>query len=229
MSNSIKTILNETTKKDDRLLVKLMFLKPDNLATVDFNQFCKNIHSLVRSNEPGFDLLSNRWFNELLLHLDLPEMKTTKQTNNKSIDVTDTSLDCTNLQKKIETWDIKEERRNFGGELIVVASLIDRMPNLGGLSRTCEVFGVSKYILSNALLVKHNEYRNLSMSSENWVETEQVKVAELLDYIRDMKTKGYRVVCAEQTADSLKLEQFQFPKKCVLVLGLVFFCFSYFL
>ncbi|XP_023705380.1 probable methyltransferase TARBP1 isoform X3 [Cryptotermes secundus] len=57
-----------------------------------------------------------------------------------------------NVQKKLVPWCSTFPGQDLGSELrqkreeglIVVASLIDRLPNLGGLSRTCEVFGVSE-------------------------------------------------------------------------------------
>jgi hypothetical protein len=38
-------------------------------------------------------------------------------------------------------------------DLIMVASLIDRAPNLGGLSRTCEIFGAGKLIVNNKKII----------------------------------------------------------------------------
>ena len=35
----------------------------------------------------------------------------------------------------------------------MVASLIDRAPNLGGLSRTCEIFGAGKLIVNNKKII----------------------------------------------------------------------------
>ena len=36
-----------------------------------------------------------------------------------------------------------------GAKLITIASLIDRVPNLGGLCRTCEVLGVGDLVRSS--------------------------------------------------------------------------------
>lgn len=49
-------------------------------------------------------------------------------------------------------------------ELIVVASLIDKLPNLGGLARTCEVLGVKTLILSAKSLVEKSDFTNLRLT-----------------------------------------------------------------
>jgi len=50
--------------------------------------------------------------------------------------------------------------------LIVVASLIDKVTNLGGLARTCQVFGASTLIVDNLSCVEKKEFTALSMTAE---------------------------------------------------------------
>lgn len=45
--------------------------------------------------------------------------------------------------------------------MIVVASLISRAPNLGGLSRTCEIFGAEQLILDSLRHVDNKEFQSL--------------------------------------------------------------------
>lgn len=47
------------------------------------------------------------------------------------------------------------------------------------MSRTCEIFGVSTLVISNLNIIEDAEFKALSMSSENWLNIEQV--LELLD------------------------------------------------
>lgn len=70
------------------------------------------------------------------------------------------------FQKKILPWEMmlqtdvdltkslvqKKRRRN---DLIVVASLIDRLPNLAGLCRTCEIFNASQLVVYSLKVTKH--------------------------------------------------------------------------
>lgn len=58
--------------------------------------------------------------------------------------------------------------------LIVVASFVDRPPNLGGIARTCEIFGVKALVVANADCVKDKEFQFLSVSADKWLNMLQV-------------------------------------------------------
>lgn len=58
--------------------------------------------------------------------------------------------------------------------LIVVASFVDRSPNLGGIARTCEIFGVKALVVANADCVKDREFQHLSVSADKWLNILQV-------------------------------------------------------
>lgn len=62
--------------------------------------------------------------------------------------------------------------------LIVVASLVSRTPNLGGLARTCEIFNVKELVISNSNQIKDKEFQNLSVSAENWINITEVDRAQ---------------------------------------------------
>jgi tRNA guanosine-2'-O-methyltransferase len=70
--------------------------------------------------------------------------------------------------------DLREDVRPEKTELIVVASLVERVPNLGGLCRTCEIFGVGKLVLNTANVVEDKEFVSLSVSSHKWVDIAEV-------------------------------------------------------
>ena len=64
------------------------------------------------------------------------------------------------VQRKIMPWetltsdDTSEARRAITDsrrmtDLIVVASLVDKVPNLAGLARTCEIFGAGSLVIGN--------------------------------------------------------------------------------
>lgn len=126
------------------------------------------------------------------------------------------------IQKKITPWMESFKNENSSkqiGNLVVVASLINKTPNLGGLSRTCEIFGVKQLVISALNIVKDHEFQGVSMSSENWVDISEIKLHNLQSYLLEMKQNGYVIVGAEQTSDSITLNTFRFPKECVLLLG----------
>ena len=157
-----------------------------------------------------------------------------------------------NVQKKITPWkqmlpDVNSLAVSSGrkttatNDLIVVASLIDRVPNLGGLCRTCEVLGVKDFVLASLRVTEEKDFVSLSVSAEKWINVlevflvvfscspghhlifshykSQVKPFQLVEYIKQLKLEGYCVVGAEQTASSHPLNTFTFPRKSVLILG----------
>lgn len=81
------------------------------------------------------------------------------------------------------------------------------------------MFGVKEFVLNDCKIVKNKEFSSLSMASENWVHITEVKRASLPEYLLKMKLDGYTVIGAEQTGNSVKLNEFQFPEKTILLLG----------
>lgn len=53
-------------------------------------------------------------------------------------------------------------------QLIIVTSLIDKIPNIGGLSRSCEVFGAS-LVVDSLDITNSAEFKALSMTSEKHI------------------------------------------------------------
>ncbi|KAM6956325.1 putative methyltransferase TARBP1 [Aplochiton taeniatus] len=105
------------------------------------------------------------------------------------------------------------------GALLVVASLIDKPTNLGGLCRTCEIFGASSLVLDSLRHVSDKHFQALSVSSELWLPLLEVKPMELADFLQLKKGEGYCIVGVEQTANSQSLQDYQFPEKTLLLLG----------
>lgn len=161
-----------------------------------------------------------------------------------------------NVQKKITPWkqmlpDVNSlvvsasRKKTTTNDLIVIASLVDRVPNLGGLCRTCEVLGVRDFVLSSLRVTEEKDFISLSVSAEKWINVlevclfnctnhvpylnidfskylKQIKPFQLVEYVKQLKLEGYTVVGAEQTASSQPLNHFPFPKKSALILGYSF-------
>ena len=43
-----------------------------------------------------------------------------------------------------------------------------------GLCRTCEIFGVSEFVIANARLVDDIQFKGLSVCAENWLRISEV-------------------------------------------------------
>ncbi|PFH37486.1 hypothetical protein BESB_039440 [Besnoitia besnoiti] len=105
------------------------------------------------------------------------------------------------------------------GELVVVASLVNKVPNLAGLARTCEVFDAKKLIIHNLDILNDPQFNTIGVSAHRWLPIEQVSADEVATYLMELKAQGYTVVGVEQTGSSEMLEAFTFDRKTALVLG----------
>ena len=136
------------------------------------------------------------------------------------------------IQKKITPWanvlsdlglhgaDQAAERVPDHPNLIMVASLIDRLPNLGGLCRSCEILGVGQYVIGSSKYVSEKEFTNVSVTAHKWIPIKEVKPSEVAEYLTKLREEeGYTVVAVEQTSSSQSLETFRFPEKTALLLG----------
>ncbi|XP_006868650.1 PREDICTED: probable methyltransferase TARBP1 [Chrysochloris asiatica] len=145
----------------------------------------------------------------------------------------DNQSEWTDVQRKIIPWknhgpdlelelEFPDRAAKLGkstGRLIVVASLIDKPTNLGGLCRTCEIFGASALVLGSLHCISDKQFQHLSVSAEQWLPLLEVKPPQLIDYMQQKKAEGYTIIGVEQTAKSLDLTEYCFPEKSLLLLG----------
>ncbi|BDA44330.1 Uncharacterized tRNA/rRNA methyltransferase YfiF at C-terminar half [Coccomyxa sp. Obi] len=103
--------------------------------------------------------------------------------------------------------------------IIVVASLLDKAPNLAGLARTCEVFQASALVMADLRVLKDVAFMGVAMTAEQWVPLLQVTPRDLLPWLHNKHLQGYKIIGLEQTMESRPLPEFAFPAKSVLVLG----------
>jgi len=103
--------------------------------------------------------------------------------------------------------------------LIVCASLVDKIPNLGGLSRTAEIFAADRLVIPDMSVVKTELFKSLSVGAGNWVPMEQCREDDLFKWLSTKQQEGYTIVGLEQTSSSKSIDKYEFPKKTVLLLG----------
>ncbi|RUS24460.1 hypothetical protein BC938DRAFT_473545, partial [Jimgerdemannia flammicorona] len=133
-------------------------------------------------------------------------------------------------QKKIVPWEMmlqtdidlsrelvqKKRPRN---DLIVVASLIDRIPNLAGLCRTCEIFNASLLTVHSIKIKDDTNFTAVSVASEKWMPMIEVREPDVATFLKEKKEQGYMLCGLEQTTNSVSLSEMKFPEKCVIILG----------
>lgn len=160
---------------------------------------------------------------------DVSYKPTESSEDNKN--VKESLIDSTPIQKKIIPWeimmqtDIDLSRETIIGEkksrnsLIVIASLVSKAPNLGGLCRTCEIFNAEALVVSSLKIKQDEVFKSLAVTSDKWVPMIEVTESDLPQFLNEKKKQGYALLGVEQTNDSVNLNKFHFPEKSVLLLG----------
>lgn len=145
----------------------------------------------------------------------------------------ESNVSVEDLQKKIIPWHLlvptqqdlddlntrKKLRLENAGGLILVSTLIDKGTNLGGISRTCEIFNVRELIVGSIRHLEDKNFQTLSVTSEKWLNIKEVPFKYLKTYLLEMKYNGYCLIGLEQTANSVQLNEFSFPRNSLLILG----------
>ena len=88
----------------------------------------------------------------------------------------------------------KKKSNYSGAEFITIASLIDRVSNLGGLCRTCEVLGVNELVTSSLRVTDDKNFASLSVSAEKWITVTEVNPLQMLEYTQHLEREGYHIV-----------------------------------
>ncbi|CAI5740005.1 unnamed protein product [Peronospora destructor] len=106
--------------------------------------------------------------------------------------------------------------------IIVCASLVDKIPNLAGLVRTCEIFNAQKLIVPNLRMTEQDvTFATVSATAHKWMPLKEVRPQgeDLRQALLCWKSEGYTIVAVEQTDSSVSLADYTLPRKMVLVLG----------
>ncbi|ODV96886.1 hypothetical protein PACTADRAFT_1473 [Pachysolen tannophilus NRRL Y-2460] len=104
--------------------------------------------------------------------------------------------------------------------LIVIASLVDKIPNLGSICRVCDCLGVGRLTMNDLKIVRHPQFRNVAVTSDKWMPIEEVQIENIVKFMREQKANGYTLIGLEQTDKSVVLNsELKFPDKSLILLG----------
>lgn len=198
----------------------------DRTDFVDFyhSDICRDFFAIYYSIPKNTGVVVSEWENlaflpkltNIAFNQPFTDGKTDVEENDQVFEIELTE----NIQKKLYVFSKPSDIiDNFKQDLILVTSLVEKPSNLGGLCRTCEVFGINKLVMKTSKITSDKEFKSLSMSSENWVDIMEMRPENFREFIVEMKKKKYSVIGIEQTSNSTKLNEFKFPQKCVLILG----------
>ncbi|CAK9441307.1 uncharacterized protein LODBEIA_P51760 [Lodderomyces beijingensis] len=131
------------------------------------------------------------------------------------------------LQTKSGAWntvmsiDESKSGKNLErSDLIVVASLVDKPPNLGGICRLSDVLGAGLLTIHDMEVSSHPQFKTVAVTADRWMPMIEVKPEQVRDYLIEKKRSGYTLIGLEQTDKSVELNKdLVFPKKSLIVLG----------
>ncbi|PNW72657.1 hypothetical protein CHLRE_15g637350v5 [Chlamydomonas reinhardtii] len=105
--------------------------------------------------------------------------------------------------------------------LVVVASLLENIPNMAGLCRTAESMGAEALVLPSRAVASNDAFKRQAVTSERWLPLREVSPRDLPAYLIEMRAAGYLLVGVEQAAGSVPLQSFAWPShgRVVLLLG----------
>lgn len=144
----------------------------------------------------------------------VPDVPDTPKSVQRKISPWTSNKETTNPKEGI--FEIEETRRN---SIIIIASLITKAANIGGLTRTCEVFNAGLIVIDNVKATQDPSFLATSVSSEIWMPIKEVKRESLEDYLLELRQEGIKLVAVEQATNSILLGSFKFPEKCAVILG----------
>uniref|UniRef100_A0A0N4ZV07 SpoU_methylase domain-containing protein n=1 Tax=Parastrongyloides trichosuri TaxID=131310 RepID=A0A0N4ZV07_PARTI len=122
-------------------------------------------------------------------------------------------------QRKIAVPKLLPEKINTSQSIYVIASLVDKPENLGGICRTCESFRIDKLLIDSISVVKTKNFTALSMNADEWQDIEELKKDDILSYIKKQKKDGFKIIALEQTTKSTMISDFKFNPKTIIILG----------
>ncbi|VAI25797.1 unnamed protein product [Triticum turgidum subsp. durum] len=187
----------------------------------------KNEGLAVRKHEEGTEekiVASQDFQKKIIPHRDSEQAAS---SNSAVMGNNDISRLLFEMEEDDETFNLAVESRKEAAEtvrqsrqdLIVVASLVERIPNLAGLTRTCEIFRAGWLAVGDMGVVQDKQFRLISVTAEKWVPMVEVPAESVRAFLQRKRAEGYTVVGLEQTANSVALDEFVFPAKTVVVLG----------
>ena len=117
---------------------------------------------------------------------------------------------------EIGALDKKEKPRN---PIKIVASLLSKPANLGGLCRTAETFNAQELVVDSLSILQDPTFISLTVTSHLWMPISETKAQDLIPYLLEQKQRGYALIGLEQATNSTSLQSTVFPHHACLVLG----------
>lgn len=101
------------------------------------------------------------------------------------------------FQRKIDNllsvFPVSDTRVKRKCEIVVIASLLEKMPNLANLTRTCEIFGVKELVIPTKNILKDSSFLTVTVTAEKWLPFVECSPANLSKQLMMYREDGYQV------------------------------------
>lgn len=101
------------------------------------------------------------------------------------------------FQRKIDNllsvFPVNETRVKRKCEIVVIASLLEKMPNLANLTRTCEIFGVKELVIPTKNILRDVNFLTVTVTAEKWLPFVECAPANLAKLLMMYREDGYKV------------------------------------
>ncbi|RKP32842.1 hypothetical protein METBISCDRAFT_21105 [Metschnikowia bicuspidata] len=194
------------------LLVELTSCDVDHVTQSEFHEHVGKEH-IQRLNHPIGEPRKEQWVGGVT-----SEGSAFSEQNKKKQSPLQTKGGAwTTVIEKDKKTEISDLARS---NLIVVASLVDKPPNLGGICRLCDVLGAGLLTLHDIKVKEHPQFKNVAVTAEHWMPMTEVKQELIASFLGEKKAEGYKLIGLEQTDKSVVLDsKLKFPKKSLILLG----------
>lgn len=84
---------------------------------------------------------------------------------------------------------LTDGRNGLETEIIVIGSLLDKLPNLAGLARTSEIFGVRTLYVPDLAALASPDFVNVAMTADKWLDIRQLAAKDITNFLETIKTE----------------------------------------
>lgn len=85
---------------------------------------------------------------------------------------------------------LSDKTAELATEIVVIGSLLDKLPNLAGLARTSEIFGVQTLYVPNLAALASPDFLNVAMTAEKWLDIRQLAPGDISHFLETMKREN---------------------------------------
>lgn len=75
-------------------------------------------------------------------------------------------------------------------EIVVIASLLEKLPNLAGLARSCEIFGVKRLFVPAGVDLTCPDFVNVAMTADRWLDLKPLATESVVSEVDRLKAEG---------------------------------------